>query len=357
MKKKGGRALQRHSGRLEIVDTLALGGNRLLCLVKLGASHVLIGVTDQNVNLIKEVRDGELPVVSLDQEETTVDSTDRGQGGQPFTRLLAEEYKKARKRLSGKGPLLFLGLVLLVGAMCWTRPGAEAMAAQSSIPVPEITVNIDGQQASGGLGTSLGILGMLTVLTLAPSILILTTSFTRIVIVFSFLRSGLGTQQAPPNQVLIGLALMLTFFIMTPTWNAAYQTAISPYIAGEINTATAIERASVHIKEFMLRETRESDLGVFATLGGQEAPASPEEMSLFQIAPAFCISELRTAFEMGFMLYLPFLVVDMVVASTLMSMGMLMLPPVLISLPFKLLLFILVDGWGLITKSLVAGFR
>jgi flagellar biogenesis protein FliO len=155
MKKKGGRALQRHSGRSRSSTHWPLGGNRLLCLVKLGASHVLIGVTDQNVNHHQEVRDGELPVVSLDQEETTVDSTDRGQGGQPFTRLLAEEYKKARKRLSGKGPLLFLGLVLLVGAMCWTRPGAEAMAAQSSIPVPEITVNIDGQQASAASGRHL----------------------------------------------------------------------------------------------------------------------------------------------------------------------------------------------------------
>ncbi|MGE5578684.1 MAG: flagellar type III secretion system pore protein FliP [Bacillota bacterium] len=357
MKKKSGRALQRHGGRLEVVDSLALGGNRLICLVKFGASHVLVGVTDQNVNLIKEVKEGEVPGVSPEQGETPVDPQDYGQAGQPFTRLLAEEFRKARRRLSGKGPLLLLGIVLLVSSLFWAGPGAEAMAAPAGVPVPDITVNIDGQQASGGLGTSLGILGMLTVLTLAPAILVLTTSFTRIVIVFSFLRSGLGTQQAPPNQVLIGLALMLTFFIMTPTWNAAYETAIAPYIAGEINTATAIERASIPLKEFMLRETRENDLGVFATLGGQEEPESPEQMSIFQVAPAFCISELRTAFEMGFMLYLPFLVVDMVVASTLMSMGMLMLPPVLISLPFKLLLFILVDGWGLITKSLVAGFR
>jgi len=354
MKKKGGRALQRHGSRLEVVDSLALGGNRLICLVRLGASHVLVGVTDQNINLIKEMKEGEIPVLSPEQGETPADPQDHGQGEQPFTRMLAEEFKKARRRLSGKGPLLLLGIILLVSSLCWAT---EAAAAPAAVPVPDITVNIDGQQASGGLATSLGILGMLTVLTLAPAILVLTTSFTRIVIVFSFLRSGLGTQQAPPNQVLIGLALMLTFFIMTPTWNAAYETAIAPYIAGEINTATALERASVPVKEFMLRETRESDLGLFATLGGQEAPSSPGEMSFFQVAPAFCISELRTAFEMGFMLYLPFLVVDMVVASTLMSMGMLMLPPVLISLPFKLLLFILVDGWGLITKSLVAGFR
>ena len=354
MKKRGARRLQQRGARLLVVDSLGLGGSRLLCLVKLGESHVLVGVTDQSVNLIKEYKQGEVPETgSLGEAQEPVRQE---QGKDSFTRYLGEEYKKARKRLSGKDLMLILGLVFVMSTVCICGCGT-ACAAPSQVPVPDITVNIDGQQASGGLGTSLGILGMLTVLTLAPAILILTTSFTRIVIVFSFLRSGLGTQQAPPNQVLIGLALMLTFFIMTPTWNAAYEVAIAPYIAGEINTVTAIEKASVPLKEFMLKETRENDLGVFATLNGEEAPASPEEMSVFQIAPAFCISELRTSFEMGFMLYLPFLVVDMVVASTLMSMGMMMLPPALISLPFKLLLFILVDGWSLITKSLVAGFR
>lgn len=354
MKKRGVRRLQQRGARLLVVDSLGLGGNRLLCLVKLGESHVLVGVTDQNVNLVKEYKQGEVP--DIGPEDGAQGTAPPEQGKEPFTQYLREEYKKARKRLSGKDLMLILGLLFVVSTVCLCGCGT-AYAAPSQVPVPDITVNIDGQQASGGLGTSLGILGMLTVLTLAPAILILTTSFTRIVIVFSFLRSGLGTQQAPPNQVLIGLALMLTFFIMTPTWNAAYEVAIAPYIAGDINTTAAIEKASVPLKAFMLKETREADLGLFATLNGEEAPASPEEMSVFQVAPAFCISELRTAFEMGFMLYLPFLVVDMVVASTLMSMGMLMLPPVLISLPFKLLLFILVDGWGLITKSLVAGFR
>ncbi|HHW27721.1 MAG TPA: flagellar type III secretion system pore protein FliP [Firmicutes bacterium] len=198
---------------------------------------------------------------------------------------------------------------------------------------------------------------MLTVLTLAPAILILTTCFTRIVVVFSFLRSGLGTQQTPPNQVLVGIALLLTFFVMAPTWGVVNKVAIAPYIAGEIDLAGAIDRASGPIKEFMLKETRENDLALFVQMGSETPPESSEDLSLLQVVPAFAISELRTAFEMGFMLYLPFLVVDMVISSTLMSMGMLMLPPVLISLPFKILLFILVDGWGLITKSLIASFR
>ena len=349
MKTRGKRGLQHRGARLEVVDSLALGGNRLLCLVKLGKSHVLVGVTDQNVNLVKDYKEEEMP----DAGQTAAPAL----RDQSFGQFLSDEYKKARKRLSGKEFMLILGIAVTLTALSSFALCGSIYAAPSQVPMPDITVNIDGQQAGGGLGTSLGILGMLTVLTLAPAILILTTSFTRIIIVFSFLRSGLGTQQAPPNQVLVGLALMLTFFIMTPTWNAAYETAVAPYIAGSIDTATALERASVPLKAFMLKETRENDLGVFATIQDQAPPNSPEEMTLFQVAPAFCISELRTAFEMGFMLYLPFLVVDMVVASTLMSMGMMMLPPVLISLPFKLLLFIVVDGWGLVTKSLVAGFR
>jgi flagellar biogenesis protein FliO len=206
IKKRGRGGLQQRGIRLEVVDSLALGGNRLLCLVKLGKSHVLLGVTDQSVNLVKDYEGMEMP------EGPSPESTAPQAPGQTFTQFLSLEYKKARERLRGKELMLVLGAAVLLsvlsaGALCRTAYAAP------SVPVPDITVNIDGQQASGGLGTSLGILGMLTVLTLAPAILILTTSFTRIVIVFSFLRSGLGTQQAPPNQVLVGLALMLTFFI------------------------------------------------------------------------------------------------------------------------------------------------
>ena len=360
----GRRGLQRKGARLEVVDSLSLGGNRLLCLVRLGKSSVLLGVTDQNVSFLRDYTGqdveeagtaggGQLPRQD-DSGARPEDSPDGGHAS--FVTFLTDEYKKARKRLFGKN-MLFAVFLLVVLLTIPLPLAATCHAAPSDIPVPEINVLINGQSAQGGLGTALGILGMLTVLTLAPAILILTTSFTRIIIVFSFLRSGLGTQQAPPNQVLIGLSLMLTFFIMTPTWNAAYETAIEPYIDGSIGTQEAIAKASIPLKDFMLKETREKDLALFATLNSDSPPESPQDMTVFQVAPAFCISELRTAFEMGFMLYLPFLVVDMVVASTLMSMGMLMLPPILISLPFKLLLFILVDGWGIVAKSLVAGFR
>ncbi len=201
------------------------------------------------------------------------------------------------------------------------------------------------------------LLGMLTVLTLAPSILILTTSFTRIIVVLSFLRNALGTQQSPPNQLLIGLALFLTFFIMQPVYSQVMETSVEPYLADEINQEQAFEQASIPIKEFMLKETnREKDLALFLRASGNENVAEPMDLPLTVIIPAFAISELRLAFSMGFIIFIPFLVIDMVVASILMSMGMFMLPPVMISLPFKILLFVLVDGWYLVVESLLGSF-
>lgn len=249
---------------------------------------------------------------------------------------------------------MLIGLIL--GALLAGCAQSYAFAAPTGI-IPSIDLKIDGDSGQGGLLNAIGILAVLTVLTLAPAILILTTSFTRTVIVFSFLRAGLGTQQTPPNQVLIGLALLLTFFIMAPTWGQVNEVAITPYTSGDISAQEAILRGQEPLKEFMLKQTREKDLALFIEIGQSETPSSPEEVSFVQIVPAFAISELKTAFEMGFILFLPFLVIDMVVASTLMSMGMLMLPPVLISLPFKLLLFVLVDGWSLVTRSLIGSFR
>ncbi len=357
VKKYGKTRFAGKSGKtLEILESLALGGSRLVILVRAGRNLFLLGVTDNNVNLIRELEPPEsgqdIPQAEASEDATGTPSP--GTSGPGFSALLREEAQKIGKRLSGRKFTLTLAALLIFGFV-FAYP-ALCQAAPATLPIPDIDVTIGGETPQGGLGTSLGILGLLTVLSLAPAIVMLTTSFTRMVIVFSFLRSGLGTQQTPPNQVLIGLALILTFFVMTPTWGEVYKISLEPYIAGEISGQEAFNLASGPMKEFMLRETREKDLALFATLGGQEAPATKEELSLFQVVPAFAISELRTAFEMGFLLYLPFLVIDMVVASTLMSMGMLMLPPVLISLPFKLLLFVLVDGWSLVTKSLIGGF-
>ncbi len=206
------------------------------------------------------------------------------------------------------------------------------------------------------ISTSVKLLLLLTVFSLAPGILILMTSFTRIVIVLSFVRTSLATQQMPPNQVLVGLALFLTFFIMAPTFQQVYDEALEPLFAEEVTLDEAYESASVPMKEFMAKHTRQKDLALFMNYSGAERPETIQDIPLMTLIPAFAISELKTAFQMGFMIFIPFLVIDMAVASVLMSMGMMMLPPVMISLPFKILLFVLVDGWYLITHSLLNGF-
>ncbi|MFC0854030.1 flagellar type III secretion system pore protein FliP [Halalkalibacter oceani] len=207
------------------------------------------------------------------------------------------------------------------------------------------------------VATTLQLLLVLTVLSLAPSILILMTSFTRIVIVLSFVRQGLATQSMPPNQVLIGIALFLTFFIMAPIFAEVNEQALTPFFNGEIDQAEAFELAAAPMKEFMAQHTREKDLALFMGYGGYDRPETLEDIPLTALVPAFAISELKTAFQIGFLIFVPFLVIDMIVASVLMSMGMMMLPPVMIALPFKILLFVLVDGWYLIVQSLLISFN
>ena len=218
---------------------------------------------------------------------------------------------------------------------------------------PQITLSLG--DADEGLTPALQIVVLLTILTLLPSLLIMMTSFTRLIIVFSLLRQALGVQHAPPNQVLIGMALFLTMFIMYPTFSKINSLAIEPYREGSIGVEEALTRSAQPIKDFMLKNVREKELGLFAKLSGGQY-GSKDELPFHVVVPAFVISELKTAFQIGFLLYLPFLVIDMVIASVLMSMGMMMLPPVMISLPFKLLLFVLVDGWYLLIGSLVEGF-
>lgn len=224
-------------------------------------------------------------------------------------------------------------------------------------PIPQINVGVQTATNPQEVATSLQILFMLTILSLAPSILVMMTSFTRIIVVLSFMRSALGTQQMPPNQVIVGLALFLTMFTMAPYWNQVNQQALQPYLAGTLAQEAALDKGLQPIREFMLKQTRENDLALFVNLSDIPRPSGPEEVPTYVLIPSFIISELKTAFQIGFLIYIPFIVIDMVVASTLMSMGMMMLPPVTISLPFKILLFILVDGWHLIIRSLVTSFR
>jgi flagellar biosynthetic protein FliP len=251
-----------------------------------------------------------------------------------------------------RNKLLLPVLVLLMFMIVTT----DAQAAPD-IPIPRIGLDLRPAETPEDVALSLQILILLTILSLAPAILIMTTSFTRIVIVLSFIRNALSTQQTPPNQVLIGLALFLTLFVMSPVMSEVNQQAFRPYMEEEIGFEEALNRAMQPLRQFMLRQTRQKDLALFINLSGEGRVQDVNQVSNRALIPAFIISELKTAFQMGFLLFVPFLVIDMVVASTLMSMGMMMLPPVLISLPFKILLFIMVDGWNLVVQSLITGFR
>lgn len=237
-------------------------------------------------------------------------------------------------------------LILLAGTVAYGAP----------IAIPSLNIGIGTATKPNDVAVTVQIFLLMTIMSLAPGLLIMTTSFTRISVVLSFLRTAMGTQAAPSNQVILSLSMFLTFFIMTPVWQQINKEAYLPWKAQQISQEQAMERAVKPLRKFMLTQTREKDLALFVNLSNLPRPKNAEEIPTLTIIPAFMISELRTAFQIGFLIYIPFIVVDMVVASVLMSMGMMMLPPVMISLPFKILLFTLVDGWGLVIGSLVKSF-
>ncbi len=260
----------------------------------------------------------------------------------PGTALATSKSSKSAKFLA---LVVFLLLASLLMSGC---AGAN---------IPGVSLSVDGQSPQPKQVTSgVQLLVLMTVLSLAPTILILATSFTRIVIVLSMLRSAIGTPSIPPNQVLIGLSLLLTFFIMAPIYKQIDANAIQPYLNEQIDQDTAITQALKPIREFMFQQTREKDIQLFLELGHEAPPKTLDDIPTLSLFPAFVISELRTAFTMGFVIYIPFLVIDLVVSSILLSMGMMMLPPSLVSLPFKLLLFVMVDGWNLLIHSIVRSF-
>ena len=241
--------------------------------------------------------------------------------------------------------LLVVASLILVAAA-----GAEPLA------LPTVSIGMGKVSKPGDVSVVLQIFFLMTVISLAPSLLMMTTSFTRIVVVLSFLRSALGTQQAPSNQIVIGLSLFLTFFIMAPVWQQINTQALQPYKAQTISQEEALKRGVAPLRKFMLSQVREKDLALFLSLSKLPRPRNADDIPTMTLVPAYVVSELKTAFQIGFLIFIPFLVLDMVVASVLMSMGMMMLPPVMISLPFKILLFVLVDGWGLVIGSLVKSF-
>ncbi len=236
---------------------------------------------------------------------------------------------------------VFLGLMALTVQPAWAFSAGD----------------LEGFLTPERVSLSLQLLVILTVLSLAPALIIMMTSFTRLAVVFSFLRHAMGTQQMPPSQIIIALALFLTFFIMGPVWQEIQEQAVSPYMAKKMGGQEALQRGIEPLRNFMMKQTREKDLALFISIAKTPRPQNAREVSITTLIPAFMISELRTAFEIGFLLYLPFLIIDMVVASVLLSMGMMMLPPVMISLVFKVLLFVLVDGWNLVVGSLVKSFH
>jgi len=254
-------------------------------------------------------------------------------------------------------------LLIAVGVcMLGCAAPADSMGGMPKVSVAvdgargAVDIGIDGSQEPENLSVALQLLTLLTVLTLAPALLVMVTSFTRIIIVLGFIRSALGVPMMPPNQVLIGLGLFLTLFVMTPTLDTINKDALQPYTRGEISQQSALETGIKPLRDFMLRQTRDKDLALFVSLSRQERPNGPDDVPTQVLVPAFVISELKTAFQMGFIVFIPFLVIDMVISSTLMSMGMMMLPPAMISLPFKILLFVMVDGWYLVVGSLVKSF-
>lgn len=265
-----------------------------------------------------------------------------------FMNLFEPRFKDANKLkiLS----ILFTCLVLIL-SITGIAQGA------ATFPIPRIQVGVEPADTPTEIAQSLQILILLTVISLAPAILIMTTSFIRIVIVLSFTRTAIGTNQMPPNQVMIGLALFLTVFIMMPTWSKVNTDTFQPFLKGEITQETALVRGMQPVREFMFKQTRTKDLKLFVQAARLNRPKNQEEIPSQVLIPAFIISELKTAFQIGFLIFVPFLVIDMIVASTLMSMGMMMLPPMMVALPFKLLLFVMVDGWHLITRSLLLSFK
>ncbi len=230
-------------------------------------------------------------------------------------------------------------------------------AQSTPMPFPKVSVEVGKAANPEDVSVTLQVLFLMTILSLAPAILILTTAFTRIIIVFHFLKQAMGTPQMPPAQILIGLAMFLTFFIMAPTWSKVNEIALQPYLQKKISMKDAYDKGVEPLREFMFRQTREEDLGLFLKLANIDKPKNRSDVPTYALIPAYAISELRVGFQIGFVLFIPFIIIDMVVASILMSMGMMMLPPAMISLPFKILLFILVDGWHLVINSLMQSFQ
>ncbi len=325
------------SNLIKIFHYQPLGTKKGIAIVRILKDYLVLGIADENISILSKLTSSDIEE-ALKQEEN-IERQSSGVGRRAFS--VKEKIQNLKKFVTRYS----LFVTFLPVAYCLSPDLSFAAPAP---PLP----------AGGffGFNTPLDLLLFLTLLAMLPAILVMTTCFMRIVIVLSLLRQAMGTPMVPPNQVIIGLAIFITLFIMSPVIDRIYSEAYLPYTKKQIDAEEAFSRASVPLKEFMLKQTREKDLALFLRLSNAPRPATPMDLSMRVVIPAFAISELKRAFEIGFLLFLPFLIIDMVVASVLLSMGMMMLPPIMVSLPFKLLLFVLVDGWGLIIGSLVESF-
>lgn len=324
---------------LRVVETCGLGAKQRLHVVEVDGQRLLIGATEGSVNLLERL--GECPGAQEDSDETASENTPVGRGVRGWLRA------------HGLALLVTAILVMAGAGSAW----AQTISTGDGAGPATLTLALDEAAGPERISSSLQILALLTLVSVAPSLLLMATCFTRIVIVFSFLRQAIGVHSLPPNQVLAGLALFTTFFVMAPVGERIRVEAYEPYVAGDIEATVASERALEPVREFLTSHIKERDLDLFLEIAGSEEVASLEEVPMTTLLPAYMISELRTAFEIGFVIFLPFLVIDIVIASLLISMQMIVLPPIVISLPFKLILFVLLDGWNLVLGSLVSGLR
>ena len=339
-----------HQGtkRIKVIETASLGVKQQLHLVEIDGRQLLLGASDAGIHKLAH-----LPAPKGDDQDLEPGSVEAVEARNP------RPWNGRRPRLVSVVSAWFgVVSIFLATAIVFVAPEAMAQQADSlSSSAPTLSISINGATAPDQLSDTLKIVLILTAISIAPSLLLMATCFTRILIVLALLRQAIGTATLPPNQVLVSLALMTTVYVMTPVGEVIYADSLEPYMAEEIGGEEAIERGLAPVREYLLDHTREEDLLLFVEMKGGEAPEEEADIALPVLMPAFMISEIRTAFEIGFMIYLPFLVVDLVIASMLISLGMIMLPPVMIALPFKLMLFVLVDGWNLTLTALVAGLQ
>jgi len=347
----------RRSGGIRVVETTTLAPKLKLHLVEIEGRRLLLGSTETGIRRLASLPAAASPEVREERGQEADAGAGVESGSEQPRRSIAAGRRRPRlmNLVSGWSGLLCLMAVLLIGSFGFDAAAQEAVDGSESAPT--LTLSIGGATDPDRISDTMQIVLVLTAISVAPSILLMATCFTRILIVLALLRQAIGTPTLPPTQILVGLSLMTTIYVMSPVAELVYADALEPYVAREIGGQEAIQRGIVPVRDYLLSHTREEDLRLFLDMKGQTPPETASEVDLSALMPAFMISEIRTAFEIGFMVYLPFLVVDLVIASMLISLGMIMLPPVMIALPFKLMLFVLVDGWNLTLSALVSGLQ